>query len=277
MKHYKIFVVAIVSAVVAILTTLIGVTGTIIGSVITSVGYNVLVEMFEEPPTITPKKRSFEWEIAYVFPLVIIAIVQFFMIFGFLSKLGFLPFVFYHIYLEVQTLTMFNLYRIMGIALIILACYPYILTPKAVNRTHGKYILIVGLIFLAKGITDISFLLGTILSIIFRYLDLPLAIITFVILLWVIVSIFNNKSDTNLEDLEDLELKEVYSPKQETYYYNKPSYQRKPYSQRKNKPRKINKPIAYKRKKSNRDKSFNSSSENIKFDSRNPYDDERRR
>ena len=41
--------------------------------------------------------------------------------------------------------------------------------------------------------------------------------------------------------------------------------------------RKINKPIAYKRKKSNRDKSFNSSSENIKFDSRNPYDDERRR
>lgn len=252
MKYYKILVVAIVSAVVAILTTLMGVTGTIIGSVISSVAYNVLVEMFEKPVNRPSKAKTFEWEIAYVFPLVVIVIVQLLMILGIISTIGYLPYNFFAAYSFIQSLTNYNLYRILGFALIIMAAYPYILNPKAVNKTHGKYVFLVGLVFLARGFTDASFILAEILSIIFAFLDLPIAIIALFILIWVILSIFKNK---NNDEFDDVEVDEVYSSR--------------------SKPKRVKMPVN-ENKGSNKSKSFNSSSGKIKFDSRKPFNERRR-
>ena len=65
-----------ISAFVAVLTSVMGVAGTIIGSVISSVLYNMLTEALEKPVGQATFSTDFEWEIAYIFPLVVIALIQ---------------------------------------------------------------------------------------------------------------------------------------------------------------------------------------------------------
>ena len=109
LNHSKIILVAFISAFVAITTAVLGVAGTIIGSVLSSVLYNVLSEILEKPVTNAkfPKVKSnrtsnFEWDIAYVFPLVVILFIQLMLILAFLSEWGFLPRIFLNIYLSIQ-------------------------------------------------------------------------------------------------------------------------------------------------------------------------------
>ena len=253
MEHSKILLVAIVSAVVAIFTTVMGVTGTIIGSVISSVLYNVLVEIFEKP--IDKKKfrksrksrKSFEWEIAYVFPLIVIAFIQLILIFAILSNYGILPGKVFLVYAFIQDLTDYNLFRIIGISLLIMSIYPFILNAKIISKFHGFCLIIVALLALARGFSDTGFLFSYVLSMIFAQFDLYLAIFAFVVLLCVIIHIFSNKNDN----------KEIYH---EEYY---PDYDRMPRYNNRPGPRRI--------ELGEDSKSFNSSSDNIQFDSRNNY------
>ena len=253
MEHSKILLVAIVSAVVAIFTTVMGVTGTIIGSVISSVLYNVLVEIFEKP--IDKKKsrksrksrKSFEWEIAYVFPLIIIAFIQLILIFAILSNYGILPGGVFLVYAFIQDLTDYNLFRIIGISLLIMSIYPFILNARIITKFHGFLLIIVGLLTLARGFSDTGFLFSYVLSMIFAQFDLYLAIFAFIVLLCVIIHIFSNKNDN----------KEIYH---EEYYQN---YDRMPHYGNRPGPRRVE---------LNEDsRSFNSSSDNIQFDSRDNY------
>ena len=76
MNYKKIILVGCISAFVAVLTSVMGVAGTIIGSVISSVLYNMLTEALEKPVGQATFSTDFEWEIAYIFPLVVIALIQ---------------------------------------------------------------------------------------------------------------------------------------------------------------------------------------------------------
>ena len=76
MNYKKLALVGCISALVAVLTSLMGVTGTIIGSVISSVLYNMLTEALEKPIGNKSFTSSFEWELAYIFPIAVIAIIQ---------------------------------------------------------------------------------------------------------------------------------------------------------------------------------------------------------
>ena len=76
MNHSKIILVAFISAFVAITTAVLGVAGTIIGSVLSSVLYNVLSEALQKPVDNAKLKANFEWEIAYSFPLIVMALIQ---------------------------------------------------------------------------------------------------------------------------------------------------------------------------------------------------------
>ena len=87
MNHSKIILVACISAFVALTTFVLGITGSIIGSVVSSVLYNVLSEALEKPVTDAKfPKANLEWDIAYVFPLVVILLIQLVWIFAFLSN-----------------------------------------------------------------------------------------------------------------------------------------------------------------------------------------------
>ena len=91
MNYKKIILVGFISAFVAVLTSVLGVAGTVIGSVISSVLYNMLSEALEQPVSSATFSTNFEWEIAYIFPLAVIALIQLLLIFAMLSESGILP------------------------------------------------------------------------------------------------------------------------------------------------------------------------------------------
>ena len=190
MNYKKIILVGFISAFVAILTSLLGVAGTVIGSVISSVLYNMLSEALEKPVSnVSFKKRNIEWEIAYIFPIIVIAIIQLLLIFALLAEQGILPANFINLYLSLQQLANNNLYRLLGGALIIISVYPFVLKAKHVNKIQGGIIALVGLIFLARGFVDLGNSVTDIYDGVFRYYDFQIALIALILLALVIVMI----------------------------------------------------------------------------------------
>lgn len=200
LNHAKIILVGVISAFVAVTTSLLGITGTIIGSVISSVLYNVLSEALENPVSGTSFNRNFEWDIAYVFPLIVIAFIQLLLIFAFLAQWGALPSSFLNLYLSLQNLVDNNLYRVLGFSLLVMSIYPFILNPEHVNKTQGIVIAFIGLVFLARGFVDLGNRITDIYDYIFINFDFQVAIIIFILLvaiiLKIIISAYNSKNTT---------------------------------------------------------------------------------
>ena len=177
---------ACISAFVAITTAVFGVAGTIVGSVLSSVLYNVLLEALEKPVDDARIKSNFEWEIAYSFPLIVMALIQLLLIFAMLSEIGLLPPKFLSVYLSLQNVADNNLYRVLGFSLLVMCVYPFVLKPDFIKKSHGGLIAFIGLIFLAKGFSDSRLL---ILYYIFHYFGFSIAVIAFILLCDVIYKI----------------------------------------------------------------------------------------
>ena len=219
MNHSKIILVGCISAFVAITTALLGVAGTIIGSVLSSVLYNVLSEALEKPVENAKISTNFEWDIAYVFPLIVILLIQLMLILAFLSEWGFLPKIFLNIYLSIQGVASNNLYRILGLSLVVMCAYPFVIKRNHVKRFDGIVILFVGLLFLARGFSDMGNSVSQVFRLVYSYVDFPIALIAFLLLLYVIHSILssareseNSISPVNVSknrNLDDLELKQI--------------------------------------------------------------------
>ncbi len=188
-NYKKLILVGCISAFVAVLTSILGVAGTVIGSVISSVLYNMLSEALEKPVEMATFSHKFEWEIAYIFPLVVIAIIQLLLIFALLSEFGILPHQFLTAFLSLQHLTDNNLYRILGIAMLIISIYPFVLKPDIIKRSHGFIIAFVGLIFLARGFVDAGTRITNMYDVLFMYFDFPIALIAFILIIFVIYKI----------------------------------------------------------------------------------------
>ena len=199
MNYKKIILVGFISAFVAVLTSIMGVAGTIIGSVISSVLYNMLTEALESPVDKATFSANFEWDIAYIFPIAVIALIQLLLIFAMLSELDILPATFLDVFLSIQHLANNNLYRLLGIALLIISAYPLILKPDFVKKEHGGLLALVGLIFLARGFVDLGNSITAIYDDIFIMYDLPIAVIAFVVLVFVIIRILMSSNNSQKE------------------------------------------------------------------------------
>lgn len=224
MNHSKIILVACISAFVALTTAVLGVTGTIIGSVLSSVLYNVLSEALEKPVGKAKFSTNFEWDIAYLFPLIVILIIQLMLIFAFLSEWGLFPKIFLRIYLSLQGVASNNLYRVLGFSLIVMSVYPFILKRDIVKQTDGLLILVVGLIFLIKGFSDVGSAASSSFDLIYDFIDFPLAILAFIVLGHVIKNIVTSARSSEKEfniikhsfdenDFNDSELKDIHRKK----------------------------------------------------------------
>lgn len=231
MNYKKLILVGFISALVAFLTSVMGVAGTVIGSVISSVLYNMLTEALEKPVNKASFKSSFEWDIAYVFPIAVIAIIQLILIFALLAEIGILPSTFLNVYLVIQDFANNNLYRLLGIALLVISAYPLVLNPEFVKKEHGGLIAIVGLIFLARGFVDLENSITDIYDGVFIHFDLPIAIIAFILLAFVIFRILylarraEKESDPVSHSNNESFNREVHrvhhSAKHEDFDYNK--------------------------------------------------------
>ncbi|WP_405304698.1 hypothetical protein [Methanobrevibacter sp.] len=288
MNYKKIVLVGFISAFVAVLTSVLGVAGTVIGSVISSVLYNTLSEALEKPvANASFKKSNFEWDVAYVFPLIVIAIIQLMLVFALLAEQGILPANFLKFYLSLQHIASNNLYRILGLALIVMSAYPFVLKPDHVNKIQGGIIAFVGLIFLARGFVDLGNSVTDIYDSAFIYFDFEIAIFALVLLAIVIIRILlaTNKSDDGLEIISNDD--KTFNHK---VYYQKPGGGTKRQNARKGKPKRTFKPDINNAKGHSGDSShkfkskiddvldtpksgINESSENIRFESNDLLDD----
>ena len=219
MNHSKIILVACISAFVAVTTAILGVAGTIIGSVLSSVLYNVLSEALEKPVENAKISTNFEWDIAYVFPLIVILLIQLMLILAFLSEWGFLPKIFLNIYLSIQGVASNNLYRILGLSLVVMCAYPFVIKRNHVKRFDGIVILFVGLLFLARGFSDMGNSVSQVFRLVYSYVDFPIALIAFLLLVYVVHSILSSARESEKSispvnvsknrNLDDLELKQI--------------------------------------------------------------------
>ncbi|WP_296883423.1 hypothetical protein [uncultured Methanobrevibacter sp.] len=244
MNYKKLILVGCISAFVAILTSILGVAGTVIGSVISSVLYNMLSEALENPVSNANFKSDFEWELAYVFPLAVIALIQLLLIFALLAEMGFLPHGFVNFYMSIQNLADNNLYRILGIALLFISAYPWVLKPEFVKKEHGIILIIVGLIFLARGFVDSGLSITELYNPIFSYFDLPIAIIAFLLITFVIVRILylstNSENEAKIITSRS-EKRPVYNNVQESIHHKKEDLIRTGQNVRKEYPKKVQK------------------------------------
>jgi len=235
MNYKKLILVGLISAFVAILTSILGVAGTVIGSVISSVLYNMLSEALENPVSNATFNHDFEWEIAYVFPLVVIALIQLLLIFALIAEMGILPYGFVKFYLSIQNFANNNLYRILGIALLFICAYPLVLKPEFVKKEHGLLLVFVGLVFLARGFVDLGNPLTELYGPIFNHFDLPIAIVAFLIISFVIfrILILSKESENTSQAVNTVppqkkvykNTQEHFQNKEDDYVYVKPKKQ----------------------------------------------------
>ena len=199
MNYKKLILVGCISAFVAVLTSVLGVAGTVIGSVISSVLYNMLSEALEKPVEKAAFSHKFEWDIAYIFPLAVIALIQLLLIFALLSEWGILPHTFLNAYLSLQHLAENNLYRILGLAMLVISVYPFVVKPDIIKKSYGVIIAFVGLIFLARGFVDAGNAITNMYDIVFVYFDFPIALIAFILIIYVIYNILLSARESERE------------------------------------------------------------------------------
>lgn len=178
-KITDILILALISGVVAILTSTMGISGTIIGAVVTSLIGELLKTYFKDPivseikqdnikiPKRTqrnrvkqtnynytvPKQRNkdssyISTKILFIFPLVIILIIE---IIHFLGAAGVIP---YDIFLNLENITNWRLFRTIGYALIVMGLYPII--SKKIKSSYGILLIIIGIIELVIGYADVN-------------------------------------------------------------------------------------------------------------------------
>ena len=283
MNYKKIILVGFISAFVAVLTSVLGVAGTVIGSVISSVLYNMLSEALEQPVSSATFSTNFEWEIAYIFPLAVIALIQLLLIFAMLSESGILPATFLKAYLSLQNLANNNLYRILGVAMIIISVYPLVLKPDIIKKAHGVIIAFVGIIFLARGFVDMGNAITDLYDDVFVVFDFPIAVLALILIIFVIIRILMSARGSEKEfkihrDEENIShnVKKVHNSKKGPAF----DYDKKMEEIRAKRYRRARKPKVESEVQSNnqivdekQDAGINKSSANIQFESNDLLDD----
>lgn len=179
-KMTDVILVALISGVVAVLTSFMGISGTIIGAVVTSFLAELIKKYLKDPfitemeqdninlprrnknneyknynqnyhvrtKRKTSDKSFITTKVLFLFPLVIILIIE---LIHFLGAIHIIP---YDIFLNLESITNWHLFRTIGFALIIMGLYPLI--SKSLGTSHGIILIIVGVIELVIGYADVN-------------------------------------------------------------------------------------------------------------------------
>ena len=177
-KHFHIIMAAFISGTVALFTSVLGVSGTIIGSVLSSFLYQLL-------------------------SLVVIAIFE--LIF-FLSAIHYR---FDMIFDMLEAAVNNNLFRLMGLGLILLGAYPFF-NSNNIDKRNGTFVLFIGALLLLRGLVDVSDITSKIFQTLFAEFDMLFAL--FVIIALVLV-IFNILKGSDIEYFKSDEFKNSRSPR----------------------------------------------------------------
>ncbi len=202
-KSSDVIMAGIIAGIVAYATHILGISGTIIGSVAAAILYQVMSHLSENPLK-GIKTQNVEARLVYIFPLVLIVGIEILYI---LAKLYLKPGDFFY---TLEDATNYNLFRSVGLGLIIMGIYPVILSEN-IKRVYGYIIIIVGVIVLLGGFADFKAPITDLYSFIFAETGILISLMVIAALSYVIfgitnesIKIINNKNKRNSENYEKI-------------------------------------------------------------------------
>jgi len=206
-KILDIVMAGVISGIVAYTTSQLGIAGTVIGAVLGSMLYQLMTHFFREPLDNVDdlKTRNVEGRVFYVFPLIIILGIEILYLFS----------SFYHtfdvIFQSLETATGWNLFRTIGVGLLIMGVYP-LLEPDRISPQYGLMIMAVGLVKLMAGFVDYDSSLVSLYLPIFQHFNELISIVLIAVLLYVIVSIIQD-SEIKGEENQKINIKKKQDQK----------------------------------------------------------------
>jgi hypothetical protein len=180
-KTLDIIMAGVIGGIVAYTTSKLGVTGTIIGAVVGSMLFQLMSHFFQKPLE-GLRTQKVETSIFYVFPLIIILAIE---VIYLLSSFYFKP---EQIFYYMESATGWNLFRTIGVALLVMGVYP-LLESENISKHYGYIILVVGVIILMGGFSDYNSSIVQLYSPIFSQLNEVIAVLVIVALSYVVISI----------------------------------------------------------------------------------------
>ncbi|WP_409198007.1 hypothetical protein ACA135_06830 [Methanobrevibacter acididurans] len=213
-KHFNILMAGVISGIVAITTATLGLTGTVIGSVLSSIIYQLLSTYSEEKidtysrDGIKVKKleTNIGGEVVYLLPIVVITLIE----------LVYLLTTFHYNFVEIfnllETATNQNLFRVMGLGMIVLSFYPFFRSNN-IPKKNGVLVFFTGGIILLRGLVDVNNVFFSLVGKVFDKFDFFATLIILLLLLIIIVgvisSIFNARNE-NKDNVYDNEYRNQY-------------------------------------------------------------------
>ena len=214
-KHFNVIMAGLISGIVALFTSWLGVSGTVIGSVFSSFLYQFLssysAEKYEERvgEGHSRKPRNIGSEIVYIFPIVVIVIIEVIFI------LSDMHYVFDKIF-DILEYGIFqnNLFRLMGLGLIALGVYP-LLSSTNIEKINGEIVLVAGIYLFIRGMVDMTDLTMQVHNMFFADFDFFIAIIVVLALVFVIFNVLRNSTQEyfNKEDGDYDEVNDDFTQK----------------------------------------------------------------
>ncbi len=180
-KSLDIIMAGLIAGIAAYATTKLGIGGTILGAVLGSMLYQLMSHFIKEPVG-NIKTQRVEREIFYVFPLVIILGIE---VIYLLSALYNSP---QQIFFALETATGDNLFKAIGIGLIVMGLYP-IIQPESIKKLYGYILLVVGVINLLVGFIDVNSPVVQLYAPLFYQLKEVISIIIIASITYVIIAI----------------------------------------------------------------------------------------
>ncbi len=231
-KHFNILMAGVISGIVAITTATLGLTGTVIGSVLSSIIYQLLSTYSEEKidtysrDGIKVKKleTNIGGEVVYLLPIVVITLIE----------LVYLLTTFHYNFVEIfnllETATNQNLFRVMGLGMIVLSFYPFFRSNN-IPKKNGVLVFFTGGIILLRGLVDVNNVFFSLVGKVFDKFDFFATLIILLLLLIIIVgvisSIFNarnensrNPRDYDPLDFDELEMSRIQKSRRNRNYEN---------------------------------------------------------
>ena len=186
-KTLDIVMAGVISGLVAYTTTQLGIGGTVIGAVLGSMLYQLMTHLFKEPlegvetPSISKK-------IVYIFPLIIIVLVELIYMLSTISVRE------HHLFYMLESMAGGNLFRSIGFGLLIMGIYPLI-QPKEIKKEYGYIIIAVGLIKLWNGFSDLNTPITDLYSLLYSELGILISLMVILALSYVILAIAKESID----------------------------------------------------------------------------------
>jgi hypothetical protein len=154
-KTLDILMAGLIAGIVAYTTSQLGIGGTVLGAVLGSMLYQ-LMSHFIKDPVENVKTQKIEREIFYIFPLIVILIIE---VIYLLSSI-------YHgsweIFFTLESATGNNLFKLMGAGLIVMGLFPIIqgfypnILQYDINKVYGYILVAVGVVKLLVGFVDVN-------------------------------------------------------------------------------------------------------------------------